>query len=82
MKTAYVTAYVKKKDDYGSISILPNLSKVFIRSIYNKLSLYFDNILSKYQCGFRKGFDAQNYLIKLSEKWKQCLDLACYLERL
>ena len=39
MKTAYVTAYVKKKDDYGSISILPNLSKVFIRSIYNKLSL-------------------------------------------
>ena len=82
MKTAYVTAYVKKKDDYGPISILPNLSKVFIRSIYNKLSLYFDNILSKYQCGFRKGFDAQNCLIKLSEKWKKCLDLACYLDRL
>ena len=35
--------------------------------------MYFHNILSKYQCGFRKGLNAQHFLTKLSEKWKQSL---------
>lgn len=39
-----------KKDNYRRINTSSNLSKVFERCIYNKLSLYFDNILSKYQC--------------------------------
>ena len=31
-------------------------------------------IFSKYQCGFRKGLNAQHCLIKLIEKWRECLD--------
>ena len=32
------------------------------------------NILSKFQCGFRKGFSAQHCLIYMIEKWKKYLD--------
>ena len=60
-----ITPVFKKNDrtdklNYRSVSILPNLSKVFERCIYKQLSAYFDGILSKQQCGFRKGFNAQH----------------------
>ena len=35
---------------------------------------YFENIFSKYQCGFRKGYNAQHCFIALIEKWKQSVD--------
>ena len=31
-------------------------------------------ILSKYQCGFRKGFNAQHCLVSMIEKWKESVD--------
>ena len=34
----------------------------------------FDNLLSKYQCGFRKGFNAQHCLVRMIEKWKETVD--------
>ena len=60
--------------NYRSVSILPNLSKVFERCIYKQLSVYFDWILSKQQCGFRKSFNVRHGLLKLLEKWRQSLD--------
>ena len=33
-----------------------------------------DKFLSKYQCGFRKGYNAQNRLLVLIEKWKKAVD--------
>ena len=33
-----------------------------------------ENLFSKYQCGFRKGLNAQHCLIKLIEKWPERLD--------
>ena len=33
-----------------------------------------DPLLSKYQCGFRRGFTAQNCLFAKSEKWKSSVD--------
>ena len=71
---------VFKKDDrtdksnYRPISILPNLSKVFEKCIYNELSIFLEKVLSKYQCGFRKGFSAQHCLLKLLEQWKESVD--------
>ena len=35
------------------------------------MQTYFDNLLSKYQCGFRKGFNAQHCLISMMKKWKE-----------
>ena len=38
------------------------------------MQTYFDNLLSKYQCGFRKGFNAQHCLVRMIEKWKETVD--------
>ena len=35
---------------------------------------HFQYFLSKYQCGFRKGFSAQHWLLKMLEKWKSAID--------
>ena len=79
MKLANITPVFKKvdrtdKSNYRPISILPNLSKVFEKCIYNQLSIFFEKVLSKYQCGFRKGFSAQHCLLKLLEQWKESID--------
>ena len=42
------------KDNYRPVSILPNISKIYKRLIYNQLYDYFDDILFPSQCGFRK----------------------------
>ena len=53
---------------------MPNLSKVFERSLYKQISGFFDTILSKYQCNLRKGHSAQHCLIALLEKWRVSID--------
>ena len=52
MKLANITSGFKKddrtdKNNYRPISILPNLSKIFEKCIYNQLSVFFDKVLSK-----------------------------------
>ena len=38
------------------------------------MSQFSENIFSKYQCGFRKGFSTQKCLLAMLEKWKRCID--------
>ena len=38
------------------------------------MSEFFDNIFSKYQCGFQKGYSAQHCLLVMIEKWKKVVD--------
>ena len=52
-----------EKENYRSVSILPNLSKIFERCMYDQLKDHFDKLLLKYQSGFRKGFSTQNCLL-------------------
>ena len=33
-----------------------------------------DKFLSKYQCGFRKGYNAQHCLLAMIEKWEKAVD--------
>ena len=73
LKVVDVTPAFKKKfktskDNYRPISILPNISKIYERCLYNQMQTYFDNLLSKYQCGFGKGFNAQHCLVSMIEK--------------
>ena len=79
LKFANITPVFKKdsrteKTNYRPVSILPNLSKIYERLIYNQLSKFFENILTKFQCGFRKGFSAQDCLLVMIEKWKRMLE--------
>ena len=71
--------YLKKddktdKENDRPISILPTLSKVYERLIYDQMYPFFDQIFSKLQCGFRKGFSAEQCLIHMIEKWRTYLD--------
>ena len=79
MKLANITPVYKKgsrsdKGSYRPASILPNLSKAFKRCVYRQMPKIFDEILSKYQCGFRRGYGAQHCLISLLEKWRIGVD--------
>ena len=72
-KTADVIPIFKKgdrvdKDNYRPVSILSNLSKIYERCIYSQMADFFEKILSKYQCGFRKGLSAQHCLLLMIEK--------------
>ena len=62
------------KDNYRPVSILSNISKIYERCIYDQIQLFFDSLLSKYQCGVRRGYNAQHCLITLIEKWKKSVD--------
>ena len=46
------------KENYRPISILPNLSKVFERRLYDQIINFFEDVFSKYQCGFCRGYSA------------------------
>ena len=63
------------KENYRPISILANLSKVYERLMYDQMCTFFDQIFSKLQCGFCKGFSAKQCLIYMIEKWRTCIDI-------
>ena len=79
LKNADITAVFKKgfkgsKENYRPVSILPTISKLFEKIISRQVTNFMDPLLSKYQCGFRKGFSAQNCLLTMLEKWKSSVD--------
>ena len=59
---SYKTDKPTEKTNYKPISILSNISKIYERLMHDNIIDYF-NVLSKFQCGFRKGFGAQNCLL-------------------
>ena len=69
---------IKKTDieNYRPISILPTLSKVYERLIYNLMYPYSDKHFSKFQYDFRKGFNAQHCLITVIKNWYRSVDAA------
>ena len=79
LKDADVKPVFKKdsrtdKNNYRPISILPNISKIYERCINKQLEEYFQALLSKYQCGYRKGYSVINTLLPMIEKWRKFLD--------
>ena len=42
--------------------------------MYTQIYPYFDSVFSKFQCEFRKGFNAQHCLLTMVEKWHKTLD--------
>ena len=62
------------KENYRPASILPFLSKIFEKNLFKQISDYFEGIFDKHHCGFRKGYNTQQCLLKLLEKWKSSVD--------
>ena len=71
LKVANITPVYKKgsknsKENYRPLSVLPNIPKIYERCLFQPISNYFENIFSKFRCGFKQG--AQNCLICMIEK--------------
>jgi len=94
LKNAYIKAIYKKGDktsesNYRPVSILPNISKIFERVIYNRLISFLErqSVFSDRQNGFRKGkntiraiyqavSDVFSSLNKKKHTLAMCLDLS------
>ena len=55
---------------YRLVSILLIFSKILERLLSRQLSEFFNNILSKFQCGFRKCYGTQHCLLLMLQNWK------------
>ena len=42
--------------------------------MHRQISEYFETVQSKFQCGFRKGYSTQDYLLAMVENSKKALD--------
>ena len=80
LKVADVTPAFKKNQRLQKITTDPlAFYLIYLKymkdvSRYNQMHTYSDDILSKYQCGFLKGFNAQHWLVSMIEKWKESVD--------
>ena len=79
MKKADIIPIHKKNskfdiENYRPASILPVLSKIYERCMFDQMYSYINQILSRHQCGFRQGDGTQHSLLLLVEKLKKSLD--------
>ena len=79
LKLANVTPVYKNraknsKDNYRPVSILSNIFKIIERGLYDQIQVFLDSLPFKYQCEFRRGYNAQYCLITLTENWKKSVD--------
>ena len=79
MKKANITPLFKKKDklnkdNYRSVNLLPILSKVLERILYNQVYEYISPLFHNYLSGFRKGHSCQDVLVRMTEDWREHLD--------
>ena len=79
LKCANVRLIYKKEDpfdrkDYRPVSILPLLSNVYERVIYEQLSTYFETFFNEILRIFRKAYSTQHALFKLLTSWQNSLD--------
>ena len=57
-----------KEKSYFTVSILPKIWKIFEKFMHCQMSLFFDDVLSKYQFGFRQVHSSQQCLLVMTEK--------------
>ena len=56
------------------ITILPLVSKVFEKIMYDQLYEYIEHFLNQLLCGFRKAHSTQYALFRVLQKWQKELD--------
>ena len=59
---------------YRAVSLIPVVSKLFERDMYNQILSYIDVFLSPYLFGYRKGYSTEQCLTAMLEQWKKALD--------
>ena len=66
--------YPSDKANYRPVSILPLVSKVFEKIMYDQLYKYIVLFLNQLLCGFSKAHSTQHALFRLLQKWQKELD--------
>ena len=79
LKLSDITPVSKKLDPSGKAnyrpgSILPLVSKLFEKVMYDQLYEYIEHFLYQLLCGFRKAHSTQHALFRLLQKWQKELD--------
>ena len=79
LKLADITPVFKKKDplnktNYRPVRVLSIGSKLFEKIMQKQVNGFISNCLLPYLCGYRKGYNTQQTLLTLFEKWKKNLD--------
>ena len=79
MKLAGVSPNHKKSDNlvkgnYGPVSVLTTLSKLYESAMNDQLLCYFASFFNDLLNAFRKGHICQTLLVKCIEDWKSALD--------
>ena len=79
LKLADVIPIPKTKEkivrkDFRPVSLLPIISKLFEKVMYEPILLYMEKYLSPYLFGFRKGHITEQFLIVMLEIWEKALD--------
>ena len=64
--------------NYRPISLLPSISKIYERDMYNQILAYVEQYLSPYLFGFRKDHNTEQCLNVMIETWKKALDKKQY----
>ena len=78
LKKADIIPIHKKKskfdiENYRPVSILPVLSKIYEWCMFDQVYSYFNQILSKHQCGFQQDHSTQHSFLFMVEKLKKSL---------
>ena len=79
LKVADITPLHKKDEktltkNYRPVSLIPVVSKLYEKTMYNQIIDYIENYLSPYLFGFRKGHSTEQCFVILLEGWKKALD--------
>ena len=79
LKLADVTPIHKKAEttllkNYRPVSLIPIVSKLFERNMYNQIMLYINKFLSPYLFRYIKGYSTEQCLAVMLEVWKKALD--------
>ena len=62
------------KAKYRPISLLPIISKIFERVLYEQIEKFTEKILSPKLYGFRKGDSTQHAFLNLLKNWQKALE--------
>ena len=79
LKTADVTPLPKGKEKdnkkkYRPVSLIPTISKVFEKDMYEQISTFVHSFLSDFLFGYRKEHNTEQCMMIMLEMWKKALD--------